>query len=69
MSRIREVWFRLQLFWRRHRIESGSSEEIESHLQMATEANIASGMSPRAARYAALREFGGVEQIKETQTS
>jgi predicted permease len=65
MKRIREVLFRLQPFFRRKKIETGLSEEIQSHIEMATEANIAAGMSPKEARYAALREFGGVEQIKE----
>jgi hypothetical protein len=65
MIRFREILFRMQMFFRRRKIETGLSEEIASHLQMATEANLAAGMSPREARYAALREFGGVEQIKE----
>jgi putative ABC transport system permease protein len=62
---IREFLFRLQSFFRRRKIETSLSEEIQSHIEMATEANIAAGMSPQEARYAALREFGGVEQIKE----
>ena len=41
------------------------SEEMRVHLEMATEANLAAGMSPTEARYAARREFGGVEQVKE----
>ena len=41
------------------------SEEMRVHLEMATEANVAAGMSPAEARYAARREFGGVEQVKE----
>ena len=65
MIRLRELLFRLQPFFRRRKIEDGLSEEIQSHLEMAIEANIAAGMSPKEARYAALREFGGVEQIKE----
>jgi predicted permease len=65
MIHLRELLFRLQSLFRRRKIESGLSEEIESHLQLATEANIATGMSPHEARHAALREFGGVEQIKE----
>jgi predicted permease len=65
MSWLRQVLFRLQPFWRRRKIEKGLSEEIESHITMATEANIAAGMSLKEARNAAVREFGGVEQIKE----
>jgi predicted permease len=42
------------------------SEEMRVHLEMATEANLAAGMSPMEARAAARREFGGVEQVKES---
>src|SRR6267154_1585262 len=39
--------------------------ELRAHLEMLTEENIRRGMSPAEARYAARREFGGVEQTKE----
>ena len=42
------------------------AEEIQQHVDLLTERKIAAGMSPEAARHAALREFGGVEQIKES---
>ena len=42
------------------------AEEIRQHLDGLIERNVAAGMSPDDARYAALREFGGVEQIKES---
>ena len=41
------------------------AEEIQQHVDLLTERNIAAGMSPGEARHAALRKFGGVEQIKE----
>jgi predicted permease len=41
------------------------AEEIRLHLELQTEQNLAAGMDPDEARYAALRKFGGVEQIKE----
>jgi hypothetical protein len=41
------------------------AEQIEHHLELMTEENITLGMSPTEARQAALRKFGGVEQIKE----
>lgn len=41
------------------------SEEMQAHLELQIEENIARGMSPDEARYAARRAFGGVEQIKE----
>jgi putative ABC transport system permease protein len=41
------------------------NEEVEFHLEMQTQENIRRGMSPSEARFAALRQFGGVEQRKE----
>ncbi len=39
--------------------------ELRAHLEMLTEENIRRGMDSEEARYAARREFGGVEQAKE----
>jgi putative ABC transport system permease protein len=39
--------------------------ELQFHIEHATEANLRAGMSPKEARHAALREFGGVELAKE----
>jgi len=41
------------------------AEEMQAHVDLLTERNIAAGMSLTDARNAALREFGGVEQVKE----
>ena len=41
------------------------AEEMNAHLELLTERNLAAGMSPEEARHAALRDFGGIEQIKE----
>jgi len=65
MPRLRQILFRLQPFFRRRRIEAELSEEMHAHLCMATEANVAAGMSAEEARHAARREFGGVDQVKE----
>src|SRR5262245_9127327 len=40
-------------------------EEIQTHLDLLTSENVARGLSPVAARQAALREFGGVEYAKD----
>lgn len=66
MSGLR-VWFSrlFDLVLRRQR-ESRLSEEIQTHLDLLTDQLIAQGMTPAAARAAARREFGGVDQIKET---
>jgi hypothetical protein len=48
-----------------HELEQELDDELQFHIEMQTEQNIGSGMAPRAARTAALRRFGGIEQIKE----
>jgi putative ABC transport system permease protein len=46
-------------------LENELDEELQYHLERDIEQNVRSGMSPEAARYAALRAFGGVDQSKE----
>ena len=50
------------MFWRRRR---RLDEEVASHLAEETADNIERGMTPDAARHAALRAFGNVEAAKE----
>src|ERR1700736_6578333 len=60
------AWFsRLFGLFRKKRRDSEMAEEIQAHVDLLIERNIAAGMLPHEARNAALREFGGVEQIKE----
>jgi len=56
---------RVRSLFRRRRIEAEMAEEMRAHLEMQAQANRAAGMEPAEARDAALRRFGGVEQIKE----
>jgi predicted permease len=65
MHRLREILFRLQPFFRRHKIEAELAEELRMHQELATEAKIAEGMTPDQARHAARRDCGGVDQAKE----
>jgi len=46
-------------------MEDDLSDELQFHLQNEIEKNISAGMSPKDARNAALRSFGGVDQTKE----
>jgi len=52
------------LFWRT-RLERELDEELRYHLDRQVEENLASGMTRREARYAALRSFEGWEQRRE----
>ena len=46
--------------------ESELSEELQFHIEMATQANVERGLALHEARRRALLEFGGVDQIKES---
>ncbi len=50
---------------RRKRMLEQLEEEILEHLERETQDNIERGMSPEAARYAAMRKFGNVTRVKE----
>jgi predicted permease len=61
----------LRIFFRRliatfRRSDRQVDEEIRTHLDSLIEEGRRVGLSEREARFAALRTFGGVEQIKET---
>ena len=51
--------------FRRPWLDDRLKNEIELHLEMATDENIARGMSPDEARNAALRSFGGIVKTRE----
>ena len=50
---------------RRKRMMEDLDRDIRDHIETETEDNIARGMTPEEARYAALRKFGNVTRMKE----
>ena len=56
---------RLRALLRKSAVERELDEELRYHLEREIERNLADGMNPEEARFAALRSFGGVEQSKE----
>src|SRR5258708_25794157 len=56
---------RIRGFFAMASTEKELDAELRAHLEMLTEENIRRGMNLEEARYAARREFGGVEQAKE----
>jgi predicted permease len=65
MRWIYKIPLRVRSLFRKRRVERELDEEMRFHLEKLIEENVAGGMTPEEARYAALREFGGVEQLKE----
>ncbi|HEX4664053.1 MAG TPA: ABC transporter permease, partial [Terriglobales bacterium] len=63
-------WFytlplRLRSFFRREQVDTELRDELRDHLEQQIRENLAAGMSPEEARYAALRALGGVTQIEQ----
>ena len=65
MPQVRAWFYRLLGLFLKNRREAEMAGEMQEHLDRLIERNVAAGISPNDARNAALREFGGVEQIKE----
>jgi predicted permease len=63
-------WFyalplRLRSFFRRQQVDQELKDELRDHLEQQVKENLAAGMSPEEARYAALRAMGGMTQIEQ----
>src|SRR5438876_7495467 len=56
---------RFRSVFRKSTVEQELSDELRFHLEKLIEKKVAKGMTPDEARYAALRELGGLEQVKE----
>jgi predicted permease len=65
MPRLRAWFSRLLGLFQKNKRDAEMAEEMQSHLDLLIERNIAAGMLPHEARNAALRQFGGIEQTKE----
>src|SRR5947208_17103339 len=56
---------RVRGWFRQRQRDAELGDEIQTHLDLLTDEYMRSGMSHDAARAAARREFGGVEQMKD----
>ena len=59
------VKVRLRGLFRREAVLDDIEEEMRSHLELATEANIDRGMDPSDARHAAMTSFGDLSRMRE----
>lgn len=63
---LRSLLSRFLSLFRRRSLDRELDDELRSHLEMAIDENLQRGMSPEDARLAALRDFGGLTQTRET---
>src|SRR3954453_18632583 len=64
-SLLKQTAARTQAFFRTRELDADFDQELESHLEMLTEDNVRSGMTPAEARRAAILRLGGVESIRQ----
>src|SRR5262245_12702149 len=65
MAMLKQLRLRLRALFFKPKMEDELQAELQFHLEREIEENIARGMTPEDARYAAIRSFGGVERVKE----
>src|SRR5262245_36445973 len=65
MAMLNKLRLRLRALFFKPKMEEQLDEEVRFHLEREIEENIARGMTPEEARFAALRSFGGVDRVKE----
>jgi len=56
---------RLRALLRRQQVDQELKDELQDHLDRQVDENVAKGMSPEEARYAALRSMGGMTQVEQ----
>ena len=66
MDFIRILLSRCKALFGRRRQDADLDEELRSHIELAIEENLKLGMTTQHARTAALRDFGGVAQARES---
>jgi predicted permease len=62
----RKLQLRFRVLFQKQKLDAQMDDEMRSHIELQAQENIAGGMNPEEAHYAALRQFGWVESIKDT---
>src|SRR5580698_6190345 len=65
-DQLRAILSRVSSLFRAHALDRDLNEELRAHIDLAIQENLHRGMSKEEARRTALREFGGVTQMRET---
>jgi predicted permease len=65
MTWFRKAQLRFRSLFQKEELDTRMDDEMRSHIEMQTQENIEDGMEPEEARYAALRQFGWVQSIKD----
>src|SRR5437667_9888230 len=66
MQWFQRVQRRIEGLFQKRKLDADMAEEMRAHIEMRTRENSEAGMSADEARYAAMRQFGWVDNIQET---
>ena len=66
MNWFHKLQLRFRALFQKEKLDARMDDEMRSHIEMQTQENIEAGIKPEEARYAALRQFGRVESIKDS---
>jgi predicted permease len=66
MHLLRTLLSRIAAIFRTRKLDDSLDEELRAHIELAIEEHMRRGMPETEARRLALREFGGVTQVRET---
>jgi hypothetical protein len=66
MNCLGRIQTRVRALFGKEKLDADMDDEMRSHIAMRTQQNIELGMNLAEARFAALRQFGWTESIKET---
>jgi len=65
MDQLRTLWSRIASLFRLRSLDAELDEELRSHIELAIAEKMRRGVSREEAQRCALREFGGVTQVRE----
>src|SRR6266481_991121 len=66
MNCFAKLRLRFRALFQNRKLDADMAEEMRGHIEMRTRENIEAGMPADEAYYAAMRQFGWVDNIKET---
>jgi predicted permease len=66
MDRFRSLLSRIAAIFKRRSLDASLDEELRAHIDLAVEEHVRRGVPEAEARRLALKEFGGVTQVRET---
>src|SRR5215470_1402082 len=66
MTPLHRLLARVHALFKKQNLDADMDEEMRAHIEMRTQQYVDAGMNLKEARFAALKQFGWAESVKET---